>query len=113
MRNKFEEKIASQIKKAGFPLKYETKKLNYTITGLYIVDFILPGPIYIETKGYLRPEDRRKMAGVRKANPEADIRFCFQCSGTTKQGKSYAKWATKNGFQYSFGELPKEWLQTT
>ena len=111
LRNKFEQKIASQLKKAKIPFEYEKTRLPFTITGWYIPDYTIPGPIFLEVKGYLRPETKRKMAGVRKNNPNADIRFIFQCRENTKQGRSYGRWAHKLGFLYCYGSVPKAWLQ--
>jgi predicted nuclease of restriction endonuclease-like RecB superfamily len=108
-RNKFEKKIARQLTKANATFKYESEKIPYVLAGHYIPDFIIStslGKIYIETKGYFRPEAKRKMVAVKRQHPELDIRLVFY-----KRSKAYEKWAIKNGFKYSFEHIPEEWLQ--
>lgn len=108
MRNKFETKIYLQLMKSKIPFKYESEKIPYLIAGHYIPDFILSTPlgkVYVETKGYLRPEHKRKMVAVKKLNPHLDIRIVFY-----SDNKQYTKWAIKNGFRYSIGSIPSEWL---
>jgi Phage endonuclease I len=39
--------------------------------------FELPGGIYIECKGYLRDEDRRKLELIRDQHPALDLRIIF------------------------------------
>jgi predicted nuclease of restriction endonuclease-like RecB superfamily len=109
-RNKFETKIERQLKKAKVSFKYESERIPYLLSGHYIPDFVvsLPnGKIYIETKGYLRPEHKRKMVAVKKLNPHLDIRILFY-SKKTKD----IRWAEKYGFIYAIEDIPKEWLIT-
>lgn len=107
-RNKFEAKIYRQLKRAKVSFKYESEKIPYLIAGHYIPDFILATPlgkVYIETKGYLRPEDKRKLVAVKKLNPNIDLRILFYSSN-----EKYIKWAVKNGLKYAVDTIPKEWL---
>ena len=113
LRNSFEKSIETQLKKANVEYEYERTRLPFTISGWYIPDFTLPGPVYVEVKGYLRPETKRKMVGVRKSSPTADIRFVFQTREGTKSGRSYARWAEKNGFKYAFERIPEDWLEAS
>ena len=88
---------------------YEPEKIPYVLAGHYIPDFRIltsTGRVYIETKGYLRPEHKRKMVAVRRQHPNLDIRILFY-SGSD----SNIRWAVKNGFRYAVGEIPKEWLE--
>jgi len=70
--------------------------------------------VYVETKGHLTEEDRRKMKAVKAANPELDIRFVFQApyNKIYKGSKTtYAKWCEKHGFKWAaFHSIPIEWL---
>jgi predicted nuclease of restriction endonuclease-like RecB superfamily len=87
---------------------YESCRIPYVLTGHYIPDFILntsEGTRYIECKGYLRPEHKRKMIAVKKCNPLLDIRLVFYAFN-----KKYIKWAEKNGFPWAVEMVPKEWL---
>jgi len=107
-RNKFEAQIESQLKKAKVLFKYESDKIPYVLAGHYIPDFVIStrtGKIYIETKGYFRPEHKRKMLAVRRQHPELDIRILFY-----SLNKKYIKWADKCGFKWAVKEIPKDWL---
>lgn len=111
-RNKFERRIEDQLKLAKVEFTYETAKIPYVIYGNYIPDFILrskTGTIYLETKGYFRPEAKRKMVAVKKMHPDLDIRIIFY-SSSTRQNRQYIRWANRNKFPYSFDVIPEEWL---
>ena len=108
LKNKFEQKIDRQLKKAGVSYAYEGEKLPYYFTGHYIPDFVVVTPrgkIYIEAKGYFRPEHKRKMAAIRKLYPFLDIRIVFY-----SLNKKNTRWAEKYNFTYAIGQIPKEWL---
>lgn len=107
-RNKFEKKIEKQLKKSKLPFKYESEKIPYVIAGHYIPDFTIDtssGKIYIETKGHFRPEAKRKMAAVRRLNPQFDIRLVFY----SRKLKDI-RWAEKHGFKWAIGSIPEDWL---
>lgn len=108
-RNKFELKIEKQLKKSRLPFGYETQKIPYYFAGHYIPDFIVEtvtGTLYIECKGYLRPEHKRKMVAVKKLNPQLDIRILFYA-----HKHKDIKWADKAGFRWAVDVIPKEWLK--
>lgn len=108
-RNKFEKRIARQLKRAKVRFDYETEYIPYTIAGRYLPDFILEtlgGKVYIECKGYLRPEDKRKLVAVKRQHPSLDIRLLF-----FRLVPSYVRWAEKHGFIWAVNRVPKEWLQ--
>ncbi len=107
-RNKFEKKIESQLKKAQVKFSYETEKIPYIFSGHYIPDFVIlteKGKIYIETKGHFRPEDKRKLAAVKKLNPAMDLRLLFY-----SYKKKDSKWADKYNMKWAVGDIPEEWL---
>lgn len=91
-------------------MEYETAKISYLITGHYIPDFVITlsdgSRIYIETKGYLRPEHKRKMAAVKKLHPTIDLRILFYAHKDKD-----IKWAIKQRIPYAISELPEEWLR--
>lgn len=108
LKNKFELKIYAQLKAAKAKFAYESERLPYVIAGHYIPDFVLSTPtgkIYIETKGYLRPEHKRKMVAVKRYHPEIDLRILFYAPN-----KAYIRWAEKNGIKYAISVIPQEWL---
>lgn len=96
---------------------YETSSFPYTIRKTYIADFTVVTQsgvtIYIETKGWFRPQDRTKMRAVREANPTADIRMVFpQNNKLNKTSKMrYSDWCEKHGIRYHIGSVPKEWFE--
>ena len=80
----------------------------------YLPDFHLINGVFLEVKGRLTSEDRRKMKAVKLCNPELDIRFVFQApyNKIYKGSKTtYAKWAEKHGFPWcSYQTIPIDWL---
>lgn len=108
LRNKFESKIYSQLKKAKVSFTYESEKIAYVLARHYLPDFILAtsaGLVYIETKGHLRREDKAKLIAVKKQHPEMDLRIIFY-----KKNKMNSTWAIKNGFRHAFEDIPTEWI---
>ena len=109
LKNKFEKKIDRQIKRSKVPYEYEGCRIPYVLAGNYIPDFVLHTPngiLYVETKGYLRPEHKRKMVAVKRQHPEKDIRLIFYA-----RNPKYEKWAVKHGFRYAFEKIPTEWFE--
>jgi Uncharacterized proteins of the AP superfamily len=107
-RNKFESRIEQLLKKLKARFGYETEKLPYLISGHYLPDFVITtnhGKFYLETKGYFRPEAKRKLAAVKKLNPTVDIRLLFY-----SHNPQYIRWAEKNGFKWAVDTVPQEWL---
>lgn len=113
-RSGLERKIADLLSSLGVEYEYERNAVPYVLKCNYTPDFLLPNGVYLEAKGHLGPEDRRKMIAVKKQNPELDIRFVFQAPHNKiyKGSKtSYAKWAEKNGFLWAhYHAIPIEWL---
>ncbi len=109
MRNKFEKKTAKQLKRAKVNFNYESVRIPYILARHYIPDFVIntpSGKIYLECKGYLRPEHKAKMVAVKKQHPEIDLRILFYASN-----KKYIKWAEKNGIKFAINTIPNEWLK--
>lgn len=107
-KNKFEARVYNQLKRSKVSFKYESEKLPYLFTGHYIPDFVVTTPqgkIYIETKGYLRPEHKRKMVAVKKLHPTLDIRIVFYA----KKPKDI-RWAERHHFIWAVDKIPAEWL---
>lgn len=108
-KNRFEERLFDQLKKLKVKVKYESEKIPYVLYRNYIPDFIIEKEdgkiLYIEAKGYFRPDAKPKMVAVKKLHPDLDIRFVFY-----NNNKSNIRWAMKHGFPYSIGYIPEEWL---
>ena len=113
-RSGLEEKVADLLTNLGVKYEYESTKVPYVLQCTYTPDFLLPNGVYLETKGLLSEEDRRKMKAVKVANPDLDVRFVFQApyNKIYKGSKTtYAKWAEKHGFLWcSFHSIPIAWL---
>lgn len=118
-RNSLEAGMFKELKKKvpkGSRIEYETERLPYTVTHEYVPDFIIKYPngyvVYIEVKGYLRPQDRVKMIAVKKANPTLDIRFLFAANNKLHSGSKsrYGDWCDKHGFEWAVGFVPEDWF---
>lgn len=102
----------------GYVSRYEPESLKYSFEGTYKPDFVLSFTsgykIYIETKGYMDNDARRKMASVRRANPNLDIRFVFARDNKLRKDMpmTYTKWANKIGFPSAVKSIPEEWLKS-
>lgn len=107
-KNKFETRTHRQLTRAKIKFKYESERLPYILARHYVPDFVIEtklGKIYLETKGYLRPEHRAKMVAVKKQHPEKDIRILFY----SRKARDI-KWAEKHGFRYAIDTIPREWF---
>lgn len=113
-RSGLEEKVADLLSSLRVKYEYESQRIAYQLQCNYTPDFLLPNGVYLEVKGRLTTEDRRKMIAVKKSNPKLDIRFVFQApfNKINKGSKTtYAKWADKNGFPWCvYHSIPIEWL---
>lgn len=114
-RSRLEKRLARWLELNDHPFEYETLKLPYTIEAVYTPDFVLPNGVVLEAKGWFKPEDRRKMLAVKKANPDIDIRLVFENPNNpiNKGSKTtYAAWADKHGFPWAAAtSIPNEWFQ--
>ena len=109
-----EEKVSDLLCELGVDYEYESVKFAYTIQHLYTPDFVLPNGVVLETKGYWRPEDRRKVRSVIAENPGIDLRMVFQdpYKKISKKSKTtYAKWCSRYGIKWcAFHAIPIDWL---
>lgn len=110
-RSKFEKKVHTSI---GLDVAYEPIKVNYTIPATvhsYCPDFV-SGDVWIEAKGILDLETRKKMIYVRDQYPTKTIVFVFYNPNAKlyKGSKTtYAEWAVKNDFAvWSLAELQQK-----
>ena len=89
--------------------KYESERIPYILARHYIPDFCITLPsgdiLYIECKGYFRPEDKAKLTAVKKLHPTMDIRILFY-----SENKKSIKWCEKNRIPWAIEKIPKEWI---
>ena len=113
-RSGLEEQVAKLLEGLGVTYEYESEKVPYTIQHNYTPDFVLPNYVYLETKGYWDPADRRKILAVKRDNPSIDLRMVFQSpyNKINKNSKTtYAKWCEKHDIPWtSYHNIPLEWL---
>lgn len=115
-RSGLEDKIADQLKSLSVPVKYEERKITYSVPEsihTYTPDFELPNGIIIESKGRFVAADRKKHLLVKQQRPTLDIRFVFSNSKAkiNKGSKtSYADWCNKFGFLYADKLIPERWI---
>ena len=109
-----EEQVAKLLDGLGVSYDYESCKVPYTIQHHYHPDFILPNHVHLEAKGYWSAHDRRKIAAVKKDNPDLDLRMVFQApyNKISKGSKTtYAIWCEKHDIPWtSFQDIPLDWL---
>ena len=109
-----EEQVAKLLTGLGVSYEYESCKIPYTIQHNYHPDFILPNHVHLEAKGYWSAPDRRKIAAVKRDNPELDLRMVFQSpyNKISKGSKTtYAQWCEKHDIPWThFHDIPLDWL---
>ena len=109
-----EEQVAKLLTGLGVTYEYESCKVPYTIQHHYHPDFILPNHVHLEAKGYWSAPDRRKIAAVKRDNPELDLRMVFQSpyNKISKGSKTtYAQWCEKHEIPWThFHDIPLDWL---
>ena len=113
-KSKLEKTVADLLTRLGVSYEYESTKVPYTIQHNYHPDFILPNNVYLETKGYWDPKDRRKVLAVKRDNPDIDLRMVFQApyNKISKSSKTtYAQWCERHDIPWtSFHTIPLDWL---
>lgn len=118
MKSKSEVLFATACDERNIKWVYEKASIPWTPPEKkYTPDFDITcsdGYVFqVEYKGYLRSEDITKMLAIRKQYPDLDIRFVFSNADKPLRKNSpttYGLWATKNGFLYADGFMPKAWL---
>ena len=102
-KSKFEQEVANYY---GSKVKYEPDKISFeqpSIKRSYLPDFKIKENVYIEAKGKLTSEDRKKHIWVKEQHPEIMIIFLFMNSKNklNKASKTtYAAWAESHGFPW-------------
>lgn len=106
-----EARIGPRLITAG--AKYESQKLEYTQERTYLADFVLQHGTIIEVKGLFTSADRTKMLAVKRAHPDADIRFVLATPNaylTKAKRLTQGQWCNRHGFPYAHNDVPASWL---
>lgn len=122
-RSGFEDDFEKNLVSRNIPYSYESEVLQYKYTiparektERYTPDFPIVTrtgkKFYIETKGKLTAENRKKYMRVKELL-NIDLRFVFQRPNNKiykGSDTTYGEWATKNGFKWAAKIMPDEWL---
>lgn len=118
-KSKFESEIAQKYPQLG----YEEDILHYIVPETkrkYVTDWKIRENVYIESKGKLTAEDRKKLLFVKEQHPEIKLYILFQNASNkiTKRSKvTYAAWCEKNGIEWADWRttktIPEDWLLET
>lgn len=105
-RSKFESKVSTAFRKSRLEFQYEPKRFKFTqpaIERTYTPDYWLPEVgTYVESKGKLTPEERKKLLWWRESNPNVPLVILFMRGrNPIRKGSktSYLDWAEANGFE--------------
>lgn len=133
-RSGYESRVARFLAENGVAFEYEKLTLSYLLpirgakcnpcgstdiatSRTYTPDFCLTANgVIIEAKGRFTSLDRTKMASVKRAHPDLDIRILFECDNwiTKRRKMRYSGWADKHGFPWAvskLGRCPEGWLK--
>jgi len=107
-RNKFEVVVYDWLKRryGTTNVGYETHRIEYILVKEYKPDFVVKlhdgSLLFVEAKGYFRPEDRRKILAVLKMNPDLKFLIVFQKDNRIRRGSKtrYSDWCKKHGIDY-------------
>lgn len=104
----------------GVDYSYETEKVPYVIPerrANYKPDWIIHSTgVRLETKGWLKPADRQKLALVKTQHPSLDLRVFFQRSSDASRPLSKGSsttmgdWLEAHGIPWAAEALPKDWI---
>lgn len=108
----------SVLKREGLIKKfeYEPDVFHYQhLPQKYTPDFKVfkkdGSPIYLEAKGKMVYETRKKMLSVQRDNPGLALHMVFESNGKIGSGSKtrYVEWAEKHGIPASLKDIKEEW----
>jgi predicted nuclease of restriction endonuclease-like RecB superfamily len=116
MKSIGEVRCAADMDKRKIPWKYEHEKLAYQHkVQAYIPDFTLVDndDLLIEYKGKMTDETRKKIASIKRCNPERRICLVFERPNNKLSSRAkmrYWEWAERKGIEWSDKYVLEEWL---
>ena len=120
-RSGLEDNVNDMLKENGKSFSYESEKISYiqpetkhNYTPDFVLNKIVGGKMYVETKGRWVKTDRLKFDLIFEQYPGIDIRFVFQNPNAKlyKGSKTtYAQYCDKKGWRWAKKEIPEEWLK--
>ena len=120
-RSGLEDTVNDMLKENGKSFSYESEKISYiqpetkhNYTPDFVLNKMVGGKMYVETKGRWVKTDRLKFDLIFEQYPGIDIRFVFQNPNAKlyKGSKTtYAQYCDKKGWRWAKKEIPEEWLK--
>lgn len=132
-RSMSEKRVASLLRLKGIKFRYEKTHIGYSLRvktkikcescgntsgrvyKTYIPDFELSNGIFIEVKGRLLPNDKRKLEAVKEAHPGLNLVLLFDnnnlLGGKNAKKLRYGDWADKVGIPWAVRNIPDSWLE--
>ena len=126
MKSILEVEIAAELDKKGIKWQYEKHSYDYHMCRKWCADcdvkyqtytpdfFLIDHKIFLECKGKMTLDTRKKMVAVKHHNPDLEIKMVFGYAknklSTAKNATRYWQWAEKEGFGWSDKEVLKEWV---
>lgn len=115
-KSKFEQTVSKVL---GNRAKYEPDKIRFVqpaVERTYIPDWKIGEHVYIETKGKLDLETRKKMVWVKDQHPHCKFYILFQNAFnriTKRSNTTYADWCDRNGFEWGHfpDGIPEHWFK--
>ena len=120
-RSGLEDTVNDMLKENNKSFSYESEKISYiqpqtkhNYTPDFVLNKMIGGKMYVETKGRWVKTDRLKFDLIFEQYPGIDIRFVFQNPNAKlyKGSKTtYAQYCDKKGWRWAKKEIPEEWLK--
>jgi len=120
-RSGLEDNVNDMLKEHNKSFSYESEKISYiqpetkhNYTPDFVLNKMVGGKMYVETKGRWVKTDRLKFDLIFEQYPGIDIRFVFQNPNAKlyKGSKTtYAQYCDKKGWRWAKKEIPEEWLK--
>lgn len=120
-RSGLEDNVNDMLKEHNKSFSYESEKISYiqpetkhNYTPDFVLNKIVGGKMYVETKGRWVKTDRLKFDLIFQQYTGIDIRFVFQNPNAKlyKGSKTtYAQYCDKKGWRWAKKEIPEEWLK--
>jgi hypothetical protein len=116
MRSMAEVRCAADMDKRKIEYEYEPHTLSYQYKPQsYTPDFWLPEHgFYVEVKGKMTDDIRKKMLSVKDCNSDIDIAMVFErAANKIRKGSptTYAKWCERKGIEWSEHIIDDKWLR--
>ena len=120
-RSGLEDNVNDMLKEHNKSFSYESEKISYiqpetkhNYTPDFVLNKMVGGKMYVETKGRWVKTDRLKFDLIFEQYPGIDIRFVFQNPNAKlyKGSKTtYAQYCDKKGWRWAKKEIPEGWLK--